>query len=211
MNITRVTDIEYEKDFEDCIASLKDPDPQTRGRMLKVLIEDSDGDARFLKYIETLLNDISPCLLYVRQYTYAEVRWNAALALANQSFLLGSKEPIFVSNVVIPIERYELGILAEESGIEKNRIHFEEKNIDGMTDVELREYYQKEHEASHSPFLEWFSKLNELNLLPVCDLELDQDFPRSTRWMADLARIAYYENHYDSKYPQIKRVQARRK
>jgi hypothetical protein len=210
MNTTTITDKEYEEDFNHCVASLKDSDPQSRGGMLKVLAEDSDIDHRFLNYIQPLLKDNKPCLLYVRQYTYAEVRWNAALAFANQHFLLENKKPIIITDVAIPIERHELAILVEEFGIKESRIHFEERNTDGMTDLELQEYHRQEHEANHSPFLEWFTKLNELNLLPVCDLELDQDFPRSTRWMADLARIAYYEDHYDPKYPQIKRVQARR-
>jgi hypothetical protein len=210
MNIAETLNSEYEKDISYCLAGMQNPDPQSRGRILDVLIEDVEADQRFLDNIKALMDDAAPCLLYVRQFTYAEVRWNASLAFANQHFLLKKKEPILISNLVIPIERHELAILAEEAGIKKNKINFEERNIDEMTDLELREYQQKEHEANHSPFLEWFAELNELNLLPVCDLELDQDFPRSTRWMADLARIAYYENHYDPKYPQIKRVQARR-
>jgi hypothetical protein len=201
---------EKDEDIQSCIESLQSEYPHERGGMLKVLTESQNPENRFMPHIKALSNDTEPFLLYVRPYHYAEVRWSASLSLANQSFLLGNEEPIFISNLVIPIEKYELRILAGEAGIEKSRIYFKEKNTDAMTDLELREYHQEEYKANHSPFLEWFSKLNELNLLPVCDLELDQDFPRSTRWMADLARIAYYENQYDPRYPQIKRVQARR-
>jgi hypothetical protein len=203
-----------EKDLIEFIERLSQGEARERSNALAILVEDLDADSRFIPYIEALTEDTSPCLLYVRSYTYAEVRWNAGLALANQHFLSGKKEPILISDMVIPIEKYELKLLAAEAKLGEesfyqplNRLDLD---IDGMSEVELREYYQQEYLAYHGLFLNWFSKLNELNLLPVCDLELDVDFPRSTRWMADLARLTYYENHHSSQYPQVKRVRARR-
>jgi hypothetical protein len=121
MNVAEIPSSEYEKDVRYCLAGMQNPDPQARGRILDILIEDVEADQRFLDNTKALMDDTAPCLLYVRQFTYAEVRWNATLAFANQHFLLNEKEPIFISNVVIPIERHELAILAEEFEIKEKK------------------------------------------------------------------------------------------
>src|SRR5215469_1755489 len=84
-------------DFQDMREGLQNDD--RRSVILRLLMMEPLADERILPYLEELLTDTTPCLLYIPLH-YGEMRWLAAHALAKERQALGIKEPVILHNVV---------------------------------------------------------------------------------------------------------------
>src|SRR2546427_2213882 len=91
-----------EGELAEILLGLGHDDPCKRVIMLKIIADDPTGDARLLPHLEQLLEDKNPVPLGI-PYTFGEVRWMAAHALAAECQALGLDQQIFISSVPVPI------------------------------------------------------------------------------------------------------------
>jgi hypothetical protein len=95
-------------------------DPESRVYSLKALAGTPIADDRLLRACEQLLDDRTITLLGI-PYSYGEVRWVAADAVAAMRGAIGRKEPVVIDDVFAPVDGTRVGQLAEQAGIESSR------------------------------------------------------------------------------------------
>lgn len=132
-------------EFQEIVKDLHSQDTSLRVATLKTLCQEPSEDERLLPHLEALLDDTTLCVVML-PYRYGEIRWLAARTLVAERAALGCSEPVFLQNVVRPLDTEELANLALEAGVKSRG------NVDGV--------------------LETLATLREMGRLPLYDLEL---------------------------------------
>jgi hypothetical protein len=91
-------------------------DPETRANSLRALGQAPFANEQLLAACERLLDDRTITLLGI-PYSYGEIRWVAADAVAAIRGALGRKEPVVIQDAFAPIDGTRVGQLAEQTGI----------------------------------------------------------------------------------------------
>jgi hypothetical protein len=131
-------------DFQETVEGLQNDD--MRVVTLQLLGMSPLEDKRILPHLEKILTDTTPCVV-ARPYSFGEVRWLAAYALAKERQASGIKEPVIVRNVVVPLNTDKLEELVKEAHIQSHG------GVEGV--------------------LEEFAQLQALDKLPRYNLELN--------------------------------------
>jgi len=136
-------------EFSELIEDMSSEDLFLRASTLQVLRDYPSADERVLPYLESLLNDKTPCLVGI-PFLYAEIRWLAAHALAAERAALGINQPVQLQNVVGPIYTKHI--------IEAQHL----ANIDGRGGLD--------------GVLESFAIVRDMGYLPRIDLNLPSSY-----------------------------------
>jgi hypothetical protein len=102
------------EDFDYTVDRLTGEDPSG---ILRVIIKDGKADLRTVPYIEALLGDVRPCLLYLKPITFAQIRYLAGYALMKQYSILGTHKRIILPGCIVPLTRGEMGVIEEENAL----------------------------------------------------------------------------------------------
>lgn len=92
-----------DEDFAYEAESLQSADLSRLVSRLKGIRRTPSGDVRVLPYLEALLDDRRACLVSI-PYTYGEVRWLAAYALAAERAAAGIAAPVRLERVAAPLD-----------------------------------------------------------------------------------------------------------
>lgn len=95
---------------------LSSTDVSIRVDTLKSLSKEPAEDERVLPYLDNLLDDETLCVVML-PYRFGEVRWLAAKVLLAERAALGYNEPVYLNNVVRPIDVEEFASLASSAGV----------------------------------------------------------------------------------------------
>jgi hypothetical protein len=106
----------HESDVQRLLADLESPQPQDRVYALRCLAEAPLADTRILAAAEILLADESLTVLSI-PYTFGEVRWVAAAAVAALRGALHRSDEVRLADVPTPLTPDRLGALAEAVGL----------------------------------------------------------------------------------------------
>jgi hypothetical protein len=119
------------------LEQLRSNDAATRARMLRVIAAQPSPDHELLKACERLLEDTEVCLLTI-PYSFGEVRWAAADAVAELRGALGMQEPVLLSNTFTPCKTDDVARLARAASIPIKG------GVDGVLET-LRELVATDH------------------------------------------------------------------
>jgi hypothetical protein len=103
-----------QEDFDYTVEQLTGHDPSG---ILRVMIKDSKADSRILPYIEELLNSSTPCLLYLKPITFAQIRYLAGYALMKQCRVLRVSKTIILPDCILPLTHGDMRVIEEENGL----------------------------------------------------------------------------------------------
>lgn len=109
-----------DQDYAEVVAFLRDPDPDQRVTMLRVLRSDPSGDSRLVPILTDLLEDRHVALLGI-PLNFGEVRWLAAHVLAAEYRQAKVTHPIVMRDVPIPMTSNALSLMAEARRITVDR------------------------------------------------------------------------------------------
>ncbi|MBI4854297.1 MAG: hypothetical protein HY819_21060 [Acidobacteria bacterium] len=110
------------------IGTLENNDVSEKAITLRTLIDSPCEDERIVPYLESLLNDRSPCLIGI-PYHFGEIRWLAANALANERAILGIKEPVRLLKVAKPLSADEVAHAERVA-----RLKINSSGVDGLVE-----------------------------------------------------------------------------
>jgi hypothetical protein len=119
-------------DVQRLLADLESPQPEDRVYALRCLAGLPLADARILSAAESLLTDETLTVLSI-PYTFGEVRWVAAAAVASLRGALNRSDDVRLTDVPIPLTPDTLGALAEAVGLTDMR-----GGIEGSLDAVAR-------------------------------------------------------------------------
>jgi ADP-ribosyl-[dinitrogen reductase] hydrolase len=107
-------------DITSSIADLESGDARVRAVALNAVSARPHPDVRLLAACERLLADRAITIVSL-PYSFAEVRWLAAEAVAAVRGALGSSESVVIEDVFAPVTASNVEVLAREAGVERSR------------------------------------------------------------------------------------------
>lgn len=134
-----------DNEFQELVEDLSTKDVSRLVATLKTICQYPSEDERVLPYLEALLDNRTPCIVML-PYRFGEIRWLAAKALVAERAALGHREPVYLHDVVKPIDTNSFVSLASNAGVKSRG------GVDGI--------------------LEAFTTLREMGQLPLYNLEL---------------------------------------
>lgn len=144
-----------DQEFNEFVKDMQSENLSLRVAGLKVLRQRPSGDKRVLSHLERLLEDKTPCLLSI-PFVYGELRWLAAQALAAERAKLGINQPVYLWNVVKPLNskgyataRRAANIKGEGGleGVLKNLVILRDMGCLPMVDLKLSYWIDRHDEA----------------------------------------------------------------
>lgn len=106
----------HDDEVEEVLAMLAAPEARDRVLMLQAITDPPTGSARLTHALETLTEDTAVTVLTI-PYTFGEVRWAAARALAAVRRAQGPGDPVLLTGVPAPLGVEAVIALAAEHGI----------------------------------------------------------------------------------------------
>lgn len=111
-----MNDLDSEENVGALLEQLASAEPRRRANALRTLAEAPVADQRLLSAAESMLADESLTILSI-PYSFGEVRWHAAAAVAALRGALQVREVVHLLDVPVPLTTDKIGQLATQAGL----------------------------------------------------------------------------------------------